>query len=109
MLAWSPAFYKQDAGLPIVVDFGQSLRLKRRGAKGVYSTVHSARPGMIPLEACTTEFVFIAECLVALLEAIALEPGLSVVSWALDALRHGATLHYLLWRAGTAFGPAFSA
>ena len=61
------------------------------------------------MEARATEFVFVAECLVALLEVIALESGLSVVSWALDALRHGATLHYLLWRAGTAFGLACSA
>ena len=97
MLARSPAFYKHDARLPIVVAFGQPLKLKRRGVKGVYSTVHSARPGMIPLEACTTEFVFVAEYLVALLEFIIFESGLSIASWAHDALRHGFTLHYLLW------------
>ena len=92
MLARSPAFYKHDARLPIVVAFGQPLKLKRRGVKDVYSTVHSARLGMIPMEACTTAFVFVAAYLVALLG----ESGLSIVSRALDALRHGATLHYLL-------------
>ena len=65
--------------------------------KGVYSTVHSARPGVITLEACTTEFVFVDEYLFALLEVIIFESGLSIISWAHDALRHGATLHYLLW------------
>ena len=93
MLAWRPAFYKHGARFPIVVAFGQPLKLNRRGAKSVYSTVHPARLGMIPVEACATAFVFVAECLVAPLG----ESGLSIVLRALDALRHGATLHYLLW------------